>query len=341
MASERTVIFECVHGSHLYGTATEASDEDYLGVFAPSRADHFGLQNCPTEWSLPGKRSSGPRNAAGDVDRKYFSIRRFVQLAGEGQPAQLEMLFAPPDKVLTSTPLWETLRASRSLFLSRRGVTPFLGFAKAQAYKASVKGDNLRLVRALVAGLEGASTPSTVRVVDAVEVLTRPTDEVPGRGRLVGEEVALVRNSRWRGEGEAPVQVEVAGRRWDIGVTVKLLLEGLRKLERAYGTRSEEAAANTYDYKSILHAVRLLGEAEEYLRTGAITLPRPEEEVASLMRIRRKEWPTPDTDVFAYIEERIDAIRQEVEPTSPLPPEPDWKALGVLCVRLHEESMLC
>ena len=329
----RTVIFECVHGSHLYGTATESSDTDYLGVFAPSRADHFGLQNCPTEWSLPGKRSSGPRNVAGDVDRKYFSVRRFVQLSGEGQPAQLEMLFAPPDKVLTSTPIWETLQAYRSLFLSKRGVAPFVGFAKAQAYKAVIKGENLRLIGVLLDGL-GEVNQASGCIVDRLDVLRTPTPEKSGLGRLVGQEVTLVSTQR------APMMVEVAGRKWDVTVRIKRLVDALRNLEREYGARARNAASEVFDYKSVLHAVRLLGEAEEYLRTGSITLPRPKEEVDSLMRIRRKEWPTPDTDVFAYLEERIDAIRQEVEPTSPLPPEPDWKAIGALCVRLHEESML-
>lgn len=33
------IAFECLFGSHLYGTATENSDTDYLGVFIPSREE--------------------------------------------------------------------------------------------------------------------------------------------------------------------------------------------------------------------------------------------------------------------------------------------------------------
>lgn len=40
------IAFECLFGSHLYGTSTENSDTDYLGVFIPSREEIL-LQRCP------------------------------------------------------------------------------------------------------------------------------------------------------------------------------------------------------------------------------------------------------------------------------------------------------
>lgn len=330
----RVVLFECVTGSHLYGTHLPTSDWDFAGVFAPSPVDHFGLQACPTEWVKNEKVSPGLRNGPGDVDLKYFSVRRFCQLAGEGQSGPLEMLFAPSRLVRVSSGLWSTVAANRDAFLSRKGVAPFVGFAMAQARKTSVRGEDLRRVRALRDALGDAASSKVGRLVDFIETGRHPLPDVPGPAILAGQAVTLV-----AGEGRHPMMVEVAGRRWYVTVSPGVMLDGLDKLLAGYGSRTEAAAEDRYDRKGLLHAFRLLGEAEEFLRDGRITLPRPTAELDFLMRIRRREWPGPNDDPFRELFERLDVLKREVEPRSPLPEEADWDRIQRVCVEVQAESI--
>ena len=82
-------------------------------------------------------------------------------------------------------------------------------------------------------------------------------------------------------------------------------------------------------------ALRKFNEAEEFLKTGEITLPRPPEEIEFLMSIRRKEFPSKDVDLFDLIEGKIDFLKNTVLPNSPLPPKVDWNRLNELCIKIH------
>ena len=333
MSDDRIILLEAFTGSHLYGTSTATSDTDYTGVFAPSVEDLLGLQNCPGEWSLNVKHSAGPRNGSGDVDRKFYSVRRFIELAGNGQPAQLEQLFLPPAMVLRRHPLWDLVLAARPAFLSRHGIAPFVGFAKSQAHKAVLKGENLNLIRHLIGTFEhlGVTRQSGV-LADYFEhhgYDAQSTRDAPGAVVLFGKTLPAYHNDH------GFPQVLLAGREYDPAKPIKSFVNGLRALEARYGTRVEAAAAHGYDHKSLLHAVRLLMEAEEFLLTGHITLPRPPDEIEFLMRIRAKEWPEPGTDVLEYLGGWVERLERDVAPQSPLPRTADWSRLNALCLQVH------
>jgi uncharacterized protein len=322
----RIILFECVSGSHLYGTNTETSDEDYLGVFLPSVEDLLGLENCPQEWKLNQKLSEGPRNEKGDTDRKFFSLKSFCNFAAQGQAAILEMLFAPPDKIIQKHPLWQKVEDNKHLFLSRRGVAPFLGFARSQAHKAVIKGENLNLIKSLIEKLENVD-----RGVKLSEHFTNiQKDSV----ELLGHKLRLHVNEH------GFTQLQLAGKDTDINLKTKTFHNNLKELLERYGSRTSNAAKDGYDYKSVLHAVRQLGEAEEFLKTGKITLPRPPEELELLMAIRRKEWPTADVDFFGYMDQRIQHIQTVVDEQSPLPKEPNRTKINELCIEIHKSVLI-
>ena len=62
-------------------------------------------------------------------------------------------------------------------------------------------------------------------------------------------------------------------------------------LIKKYGTRANEASANNVDWKAMMHAVRIIDEGIELLTTHRIVLPRPPEQVARLLQIKRGELP--------------------------------------------------
>lgn len=311
--TSRRLLFECRVGSQLFGTATPESDADFCGVFMPAAAELLGLSTTPLEWndSVPGP------DKASTVDRKYYSVKRFLQLASQGQPNQLEMLWAPPLLCSFETPEWLRLKTACLGAVRWKGaIRPFLGFALAQAYKATVKGENLNLLSALLA--EGSNLASPGRLSHHLN----PGD--PGKRALWGQQVEYYVNDH------GYPQVKVAGRSYDPNISTKTFLESIKYLLARYGGRSAKAAEAGYDYKSLSHAVRLLGECEEFLLTGNLTLPRPN--AAELLQIKRglvqRDW-------FEYITGEMSRIEEEVVPRSELPSEPSQSHLEDLCVQLH------
>lgn len=318
--SERKIIFKARVGSHLHGTSTPKSDEDFLGVFLPSTDDLLGLQNRPPEWTENEKLSTGPRNTIGDKDCKYLALYTFLNEAAQGQSQALELLFIPDEHVIIKTPEWDTILANKHLICSQDGITPIIGFARAQAMKAVLKGANLNKVQSLIKLLENKGQAS---VKDTIQIA-----EHCGRVYLLGEEVELKTNDA------GFTVVRIASREYDVGLSLKRLRNSLIVLEEKYGTRTRAAAENVYDYKSTAHAFRLVSEAKEFLATGTITFPRPD--AKELLEIKLGNY---DGNLEEDIEAELDIIRQIIKPNSPLPEKPNHSKLNKLCKELLKEHL--
>lgn len=307
MKKERKIIFECYAGSMLYGTNTAQSDKDYFGVFLPSSDDVLSLGNCPTEWSMNQKISTGERNNQEDVDRKYYSLQRFLKLLAEGQPGQIEMLFAPDEKTIVTSPEWQLIKSNKDLFLSQNSIKPFLGFVKAQAYKSQFKGDNLNKLR---------------KMIQFLDVINGETNN----SQLIIYKSALLILGAIESKTDSNEEcLEITGQKFEYGLKIKDLYKRLCKLEARYGTRSETAATHGVDFKSLLHCYRLLHEADELLTTGKLTLPLPELLVKFLLTIKEGKYVT---DYFIEITKMIDNLENK---QSPLQNNINWSKINNLC----------
>jgi len=151
-------------GSKAYGISVEGSDDDYVGVFAPSLEKFLSL------------RGFGPEtHAANDPDFTLHEIGKFCRLALKGNPAILETLWNP--NVLSQSPIGEALIRLRRSFLHRGSLEVYVDYAESQL-KKMVKGKGLHakggayngkygahLIRLLHSGLDLAETGEvTVRV---------------------------------------------------------------------------------------------------------------------------------------------------------------------------------
>lgn len=121
-----------VAGSHLYGTATPASDRDIRGVLVPPKSYWWGLDSFE-QYEVPGE------------DTVFHDLRKFLRLSAAGNPAFLEMWWAPQDPAYPQ-PLpsfWEGMK--RDLWpavLSKRLVKPHLGMAQAHLARITTPGRN-------------------------------------------------------------------------------------------------------------------------------------------------------------------------------------------------------
>jgi len=118
------LIFDAIAGSHAYGTATAASDEDHRGVFVLPAAAYMSLTRPPTQIA----------DARNDI--VYYSLARFLELAAEGNPNILELLWMPADCVQHKSPCMSALLAARESFITRDCVDAHIGYALAQIKRA-------------------------------------------------------------------------------------------------------------------------------------------------------------------------------------------------------------
>lgn len=101
-----------------------------------------------------------------------------------------------------------------------------------------------------------------------------------------------------------------------------------------HGQRPELIENFGYDTKAAMHAVRLMGEAAELMRTGYITFPRPQEERQTLIDVRLGKYSLDKISCF------VSALRQvldyEIE-QSFLPERADRTALNTLVSKMYLE----
>ncbi|HEX7815828.1 DNA polymerase beta superfamily protein [Dyella sp.] len=122
------LLFECVGGSHAYGTATAESDLDIRGIFVFPASAYVALQ-------APVAQIADARN-----DIVYYSLRRTIELLSQANPNTLELLFMPADCVRFCAEEMATLIDNRRLFISRQCVHTHVGYAMSQIRKA--RGQN-------------------------------------------------------------------------------------------------------------------------------------------------------------------------------------------------------
>ena len=336
MNKERKIIFECRVGSHLYGTNRPESDEDFLGVFLPSTEDLLSLGNCPSEWTMNEKLSDGPRNAKGDTDRKYFSLQKFLKLCGEGQSGAIELLFAPSNMIVKYTHEWEYILEHRDIFISKGSILPFVGFATAQMYKACVKGENLKMLRQLIENIESITKAFPDKKYKTVEEEVSAIWSSPNEGMFFGIRLPCVKTTYTYEDKTMEMEcIQVVGRKFEFTQKIKDVLSKLKGLEGRYGTRSEAALENGYDFKSMCHAYRLLYQAEELMATGKISLPRPKNEAIFLTIIREGKY---EADYFQEIETMITKLNQ-IKETSHLPYDCDFGKINELCKEMLFEHL--
>lgn len=316
--SERELV-RMQFGSHVYGTNLPTSDLDYKAVFLPSIADVILQRATKTSRS----RSTGPahaKNAPGDVDVEEFSLHGYLRLLCEGQTVAVDMLFVP-ERFYVGEPsaLWTRVRAQRHHFLSS-GVAAFIGYCRQQANKYGVKGSRMAAARDV---LELLRAFRGERLHDHWQAI-----EAWSAGR---EHVEIVEMRHPDNPAAIEMHLSVCGRKAPARLRIPAAIAMYETLWQRYGERSRQAMNNEgVDWKALMHAVRVLREAEELLVTGGVTFPRPERE--HLLDVRQGRLS------YAYVAEEIEAgmaALPSLVATSVLRREPDRAAADRLVLEAY------
>jgi hypothetical protein len=330
-----TEIVRMLFGSHLYGTETAESDQDFKAVFMPSGVDLL-MQRAPLGRHQHREKGHGERNTRDDVDDDAYSLQAFMRLLSEGQTGALDMLFAPDWAVIGErtargtprvTPTWREIRENRGRLLCRKSEA-FIGYCRQQANKYGIKGSRVAAARAardLLDWAHGARGPrgKLGEIEDRIDELVAATEHM--------QAVDIEGPTDLSGNRRAVRHWEVCNRKMPYTQTIKEARELMHRLVTEYGRRALSAETNEgVDWKALSHAVRVGHESVELLSTGEITFPRPER--AHLLRIK--------TGMVEYrpVAEEIEDLLVRVEAAaagSALPAEIDRGWAEALVQREH------
>lgn len=269
-------LFETTHGSRLFGVAVEDSDTDIKGVHCVNFED-LVLGRTDSINTTNGKEGKEK------VERESHFIRTFCKMVEQGQTLTCSMLFAPREYWLHSTPEWEEIVTNRHLLISKR-MDSYVGYARSQAQKYSLKGERLRTLQEFT------------RTISSCHAFIAPNDSFgrfnPAQFELLLKQFGEREGIRlWTEETSGgPIRhIEVCGKSFGETTPVKLWLRPLEAMLKHYGKRAMDAMESEgSDLKAMYHAVRLTGEMNELLRTGTITYPRPDAEL--LRQIRQGKY---------------------------------------------------
>lgn len=314
-------------GSHLYGTATPASDLDAKRVMLPAARDIL-LQRVRDSAVESRIRGQGERLAPGDSDIETHSLQRYLALLAANQPLAIEMLFAPDAFVLTPPdPLWREVQAIGPALLTRRAGM-FARYARRQADQYGVKGERAAAARQALAVLTQAEarhgTQTRLATIEADLVALTDTTAHTALVDVTVQENRTVR------------PFEVCGRKAPLSATINAARTMAERLVASYGDRTVEAErADGVDWKALSHAVRVGREAIELFTTGRLQFPL----VCAPHLLAIKLGQVSHAVVIA----EIDAMLADVEraaATSSLPDEPDMMAAETLVCRAYRAQVL-
>ena len=117
-------------GSYAYGTNNEKSDIDIRGIFLNSKED-----------ILSGFVGAQPREQYTDetTDTTIYSFNKIINLLANCNPNTIEMLGLEKDQYLRLTKEGKMLIDNAHMFLSKRAINSFGGYANAQLYRLNQK----------------------------------------------------------------------------------------------------------------------------------------------------------------------------------------------------------
>ena len=113
------IILMGLSGSHAYGTNYEGSDIDFRGITLNLPSDLLGMTEFEQYTDL-------------DTDTVIFAFNKIIRLFLECNPNTIELLGLDEDQYLIKNDLGQLLLDNRQLFLSKRAISSFGGYAGSQ-----------------------------------------------------------------------------------------------------------------------------------------------------------------------------------------------------------------
>ena len=324
------IIFEAIVGSKLYGTNDENSDTDIKGVFLPDIED---LILCKAPKCIQESTSKDDeKNNKDDVDKTYYSLQYFLELASKGETNAMDILFAYTNKdaILKITPEWEYVINNIDKILTKN-INAFMGYCKSQCIKYSVKGEKLNNFNKFknfcerhLYDIDKNGSPILLYKVFKNQLGNNFKIPIYEEGKVKFNKIDFGDHCYLMTEKNNKYFIIISDIKIQLESSIKEAYHKINNVITSYGKRAEEAASNNgVDYKAISHCIRVLFEVEEILTKHKIEFPLKEKDF--IKSIKYKTTALSRDEIMDWIEKKITYIENNLIENSNLQDKADFK----------------
>ena len=310
--NKHNIILEVQSGSHLYGTTTPESDNDYLGIFIPSKEYILGLESIEEyDLSSEDKLPSG-RNTSKAVDRKFYELRHFCELALDNNPNILELLFVPQKNIVHCDQYGSAILNMKHLFPWKGAIDRFVKYARGQRELMMTKKRNYTDLYEALEITKTMRPEMTLRNIPVHPSVSPFQQHMDARGIVKSYSVANIKLNPYT----------------NIFKVRTILEEAISKL----GYRSKNYQELGFDPKFASHTIRLLLEGKQLIQDGLITFPLYEASAITDIKLGRLS--------LSEINEWADQLETEIQGmirTTVLPDQPMRDKVNMCIISLLED----
>jgi len=308
------IILLTLGGSHAYGTNVEGSDVDIRGCALNAKDEILTNKNFE-------------QFVNEDTDTTIYSFNKLISLLTNVNPNTIELLGCKPEHYIYLSPIGKELLDHRHLFLSKRCVHSFGGYANAQLRRLDNKAARLvsqtEQERHILNSIENASYDFKTRYFtyddDAIKLYIDKSESE---------------------EYESEIFMDVNLKHYPLR-DYKCMWSVMNNIVKEYGKigkRNQNAIEHGKLSKHMMHLVRLYLMCLDILNNGEIITYR-EKDHDFLMDIRNGKYldenrqPIPEFfEIVDELEARLDKAKQTTE----LPDNPDYNEINEFVASVNE-----
>ena len=308
------IILITLGGSHAYGTNLETSDVDIRGCTLNAKDEILTNKNFE-------------QFVNEDTDTTIYSFNKLIHLLTSVNPNTIEMLGCKPEHYLYLSPIGEELLANRHLFLSKKCIYSFGGYANAQLRRLDNKA--ARLV---------SQTEQEKHILKSIE---NASYSFKNKFFTFDEDaIKLYIDKSEQEEFDSEIFMDINLKHYPLR-DYKSMWSEMNNVVKEYskiGHRNANAIEHGKLAKHMMHLVRLYLMCLDILNEGEIVTYR-EKDHDFLMDIRTGKYlddnNQPVSEFFDMVDE-FEAKLDVAKTTTNLPDNPDYDKINKFVISVNE-----
>lgn len=308
------IILLTLGGSHAYGTNIETSDVDVRGCALNSKADILTNQNFE-------------QFVNEETDTTIYAFNKLITLLSNVNPNTVEMLGCKPEHYLYLSPIGQELLDNKHLFLSKKCVYSFGGYAMAQLRRLDNKA--VRLVTQPEREIHILNSVNNAAYTFKDKYFTFDEDAIK-----------LYIDKSEQEEYDTEIFMDINLKHYPLRDYSNMWSE-MNNIVKEYnklGKRNSHAIEHGKLAKHMMHLVRLYLMCLDILNDGEIVTYRGKDH-DFLMDIRNGKYlddnRQPTAEFFDIVKD-LEAKLEVAKNTTELPDHPDYKKINEFVASVNE-----
>lgn len=302
-------------GSHAYGTENEHSDLDIRGIATNSKRNIL-------------IRKDFEQVVERETDTTIYSFEKIVKLLCECNPNTIEILGLKPEHYLYLSPIGKELLKNKHLFLSKRAIHSFGGYANSQLRRMENKSarlvDQTKMEENILKSIQHADVDFRNKYFDMPE-----------------DSIKLYVDASNQEEYDSEIFMDVTLKHYPLRDYSAMWSE-MNNIVKAYskfGKRNQNAVEHNKLAKHMMHLVRLYLMCFDILENGEIVTYR-EKEHDFLMSIRAGKYLDEQRQPTSEFYKIVDELEKKLELLSAktdLPEKVDMRKINDFVMSVNEK----